>query len=123
MDTLGEGFDYPYLSVVGILRPYRSLPPFYQFIGRATRRITWGNLGAGEYNPNRLDNVAHIITHEVRMGEGTCILHLGWFVLMYVFNELDHLPLFAALGAESVVRSALRLHAWVPECGLQSFRS
>ena len=67
VDTLGEGYDLPILSVVGILRPYMSLPPFYQFIGRATRVMTPNAMGASEAKmPNRMDNVAHIITHEVR---------------------------------------------------------
>lgn len=50
---------------MGILRSYMSLPPFYQFCGRATRRITHRVIGTDEVKLKRVDNVAHIITHEV----------------------------------------------------------
>jgi DNA repair protein RadD len=31
---LGQGFDHPKLSVAAILRPFRSLAPYIQFVGR-----------------------------------------------------------------------------------------
>lgn len=34
---LGEGFDHPPLSVAAIFRPYRSLSPYIQFVGRVMR--------------------------------------------------------------------------------------
>lgn len=74
-DTLGEGYDFPLVSVVGVLRPYMSLPPFYQFVGRATRRISKEVLGQADRTTlGRFDNMAHIITHEV------CTQ--GWFSLL-----------------------------------------
>ncbi|MEG6512434.1 DEAD/DEAH box helicase family protein [Desulforamulus ruminis] len=36
---LGEGYDHPYLSIAAIFRPFRSLAPYSQFIGRILRCI------------------------------------------------------------------------------------
>lgn len=52
---LGEGYDHPYLSVAAIFRPYRSLAPYAQFIGRILRKV-----------PNAtgpLDNIGVVIAH------------------------------------------------------------
>ena len=35
---LGEGFDHPPLGVAAIFRPYKSLNPYIQFLGRVLRR-------------------------------------------------------------------------------------
>src|SRR6266851_930107 len=51
---LGEGYDHPPLSVAAIFRPFRSLAPYAQFIGRVLRRI------AGR---SAEDNVAHVVGH------------------------------------------------------------
>src|SRR5439155_17963604 len=51
---LGEGYDHPPLSVAAIFRPFRSLAPYAQFVGRVLRRI------AG-HGPE--DNVAHVVGH------------------------------------------------------------
>lgn len=37
VQMLGEGFDHPSLSVAAIFRPYRSLSPYIQFVGRIMR--------------------------------------------------------------------------------------
>jgi superfamily II DNA or RNA helicase len=37
VQMLGEGFDHPPLSVAAILRPYRSLSAYMQFVGRIMR--------------------------------------------------------------------------------------
>ena len=37
VQMLGEGFDHPPLSVAAIFRPFRSLSPYIQFVGRAMR--------------------------------------------------------------------------------------
>ena len=63
VSTLGEGYDFPLVSVVGILRAYQSLAPFYQYAGRAARRILSEHIGFHAV-PLRDDNVAHVITHE-----------------------------------------------------------
>ncbi|CAH0122777.1 hypothetical protein PAE9249_05368 [Paenibacillus sp. CECT 9249] len=55
---LGEGYDHPYLSIAAIFRPFRSLAPYAQFIGRTLRRIP----------PNQAktasDNVAVVVGHK-----------------------------------------------------------
>lgn len=51
---LGEGYDHPPLSIAAIFRPFRTLPPYAQFIGRTLRRLP----GA----PER-ENVAHVVSH------------------------------------------------------------
>jgi len=37
VNILGEGYDLPTLSVAAVFRPYRSLSPYIQFIGRILR--------------------------------------------------------------------------------------
>jgi DNA repair protein RadD len=56
VQMLGEGFDHPKLSVAAIFRPYRSLAPYIQFVGRILRVIVQNNLG----HP---DNYGHVVTH------------------------------------------------------------
>ena len=36
---LGEGFDHPKLSVAAIFRPFRTLAPYIQFVGRIMRVV------------------------------------------------------------------------------------
>ena len=56
VQMLGEGFDHPKLSVAAIFRPFRSLAPYIQFVGRIMRVIEQGK----ESHP---DNAGHIVTH------------------------------------------------------------
>lgn len=51
---LGEGYDHPPLSIAAIFRPFRSLAPYAQFVGRVLRRVA----GRGPE-----DNVAHVVGH------------------------------------------------------------
>jgi superfamily II DNA or RNA helicase len=51
---LGEGYDHPPLSIAAIFRPFRTLPPYAQFIGRTLRRLP----GAPD-----AENVAHVVSH------------------------------------------------------------
>lgn len=53
---LGEGFDHPTLSVAAIFRPFRSLAPYIQFVGRILRVIV-------QNDPSHPDNYGHIVTH------------------------------------------------------------
>ncbi len=58
VNMLGEGFDHTNISVAAIFRPFRSLAPYAQFIGRALRKIQ-------EDNPiDAIDNVAHVVYHK-----------------------------------------------------------
>lgn len=56
VQMLGEGFDHPKLSVAAIFRPFRSLAPYVQFVGRVMRVIV-------QNDPSHPDNVGHIVTH------------------------------------------------------------
>jgi superfamily II DNA or RNA helicase len=51
---LGEGYDHPPLSIAAIFRPFRSLSPYAQFVGRVLRRIAGRDPG---------DNIAHVVGH------------------------------------------------------------
>jgi len=53
---LGEGFDHPKLSVAAIFRPFRTLAPYIQFVGRIMRTIVQND----QMHP---DNLGHIVTH------------------------------------------------------------
>ena len=39
VQMLGEGFDHPKLSVAAIFRPFRTLAPYVQFVGRIMRVV------------------------------------------------------------------------------------
>lgn len=56
VQMLGEGFDHPLLSVAAIFRPFRSLSPYIQFVGRIMRVIH-------ENEPGHVDNQGYIISH------------------------------------------------------------
>ncbi|ORV21700.1 hypothetical protein AWB98_26975 [Mycolicibacterium conceptionense] len=56
MQMLGEGFDHPRLSVAAIFRPFRSLAPYIQFVGRVMRVVQ-------EAAPEHPDNQGHIVSH------------------------------------------------------------
>ena len=56
VQMLGEGFDHPKLSVAAIFRPFRSLAPYIQFVGRILRVVV-------QNNPGHPDNMGHIVTH------------------------------------------------------------
>ena len=56
VQMLGEGFDHPKLSVAAIFRPFRTLAPYVQFVGRIMRVIVQNDAG----HP---DNMGHIVTH------------------------------------------------------------
>jgi hypothetical protein len=53
---LGEGFDHPPLSVGAIFRPFRSLNPYIQFVGRVMRVNS-------QNAPNHPDNQGVVISH------------------------------------------------------------
>jgi DNA repair protein RadD len=56
VQMLGEGFDHPHLSVAAIFRPFRSLAPYIQFVGRIMRVVV-------QNDPTHPDNLGHVVTH------------------------------------------------------------
>jgi DNA repair protein RadD len=56
VQMLGEGFDHPKLSVAAIFRPFRTLAPYIQFVGRILRSIV-------QNTPGHPDNYGHVVTH------------------------------------------------------------
>lgn len=56
VQMLGEGFDHPHLSVAAIFRPFRSLPPYVQFIGRTMRVVV-------QNDARHPDNYGYVVTH------------------------------------------------------------
>ncbi|ERM20363.1 DEAD/DEAH box helicase [Brevibacillus laterosporus] len=56
VNMLGEGFDHANISIAAIFRPFRTLSPYAQFIGRALRKIANSN--------DLIDNIAHVIFHK-----------------------------------------------------------
>ena len=53
---LGEGFDHRPLSVAAIFRPYRSLSPYIQFVGRVMRTIE-------PNDPSSPNNQGFVVSH------------------------------------------------------------
>ncbi|MEH7522036.1 DEAD/DEAH box helicase [Bacillus sp. JJ1503] len=58
VNMLGEGFDHPNISIAAIFRPFRTLGPYAQFIGRALRSIQ------EPQTIENIDNIAHVIYHK-----------------------------------------------------------
>ena len=56
VQMLGEGFDHQPLSVAAVFRPFRSLSPYIQFVGRIMRVIH-------ENEPGHPDNQGIIVSH------------------------------------------------------------
>jgi excisionase family DNA binding protein len=56
VQMLGEGFDHPKLSVGAVFRPFRSLAPYIQFVGRVMRVVQ-------QNKPDHPDNQGHVVSH------------------------------------------------------------
>ena len=56
VQILGEGFDHPHLSVAAVFRPFRSLSPYVQFVGRVMRVVV-------QNDARHPDNRGYIVTH------------------------------------------------------------
>jgi DNA repair protein RadD len=56
VQMLGEGFDHPRLSVAAVFRPFRSLAPYIQFVGRVMRVVI-------QNTPDHPDNQGSVISH------------------------------------------------------------
>ncbi len=57
VNILGEGYDLPTLSVGAVFRPYRSLTPYIQFVGRILR------LAAPNAPPYSQANQVYLVSH------------------------------------------------------------
>ena len=51
---LGEGYDNKNISIAALFRPFRTVAPYTQFVGRALRALPDGN---------DTDNLAHVVAH------------------------------------------------------------
>jgi superfamily II DNA or RNA helicase len=56
VQMLGEGFDLGTLSVAAVFRPYRSLSPYIQFVGRILRL-------ADKHHPESPGNQVYVVSH------------------------------------------------------------
>jgi DNA repair protein RadD len=56
VQMLGEGFDHPPLAVAAIFRPFRSLSPYVQFVGRIMRVMF-------QDDPNSPANHGYVVSH------------------------------------------------------------
>jgi len=56
VNILGEGFDWPQLSIAAIFRPFRSLAPYIQFVGRIMRVLE-------QNDPYHPDNEGWVVSH------------------------------------------------------------
>lgn len=56
VQMLGEGFDHPPLSVAAVFRPFRSLSPYVQFVGRIMR-VMFQN------DPSNPANHGYVVSH------------------------------------------------------------
>lgn len=56
VQMLGEGFDHPPLAVAAIFRPFRSLSPYVQFVGRIMRVMF-------QDDPNNAANHGYVVSH------------------------------------------------------------
>ena len=63
VQMLGEGYDLGTLSVAAVFRPYRSLSPFIQFVGRILRLA---NPVAGGAASNKVYVVSHVGLNDER---------------------------------------------------------
>jgi superfamily II DNA or RNA helicase/very-short-patch-repair endonuclease len=74
---LGQGYDFPPISVVVPLRPYGSYGEFYQFVGRGVRRVRHPDVAA--------DQVLDVVYHaELGLDD-----HLA---TLQAENDLDPIP-------------------------------
>jgi excisionase family DNA binding protein len=56
VQMLGEGFDHPPLGVAAVFRPFRSLSPYVQFVGRIMRVMV-------QDDPGNATNHGYVVSH------------------------------------------------------------
>lgn len=83
LKMLGQGYDFPPISIVAPMRPYGSFGEFYQFIGRGIRVITHPAL-TGRVEP--ADQFLDVVYH----AELGLDAHLE---TIYLENDMDPAPL------------------------------
>ena len=59
VSMMGEGYDHKYLSVAAIFKPFRSLLPYEQFIGRILRAIPENE------TKKESDNIGSVVAHKL----------------------------------------------------------
>ncbi|MGG3773057.1 DEAD/DEAH box helicase, partial [Heyndrickxia faecalis] len=57
IQMLGEGYDNPNISIISLFRPFKTISPYAQAIGRGLRRIYAENL-------NPIDNYCNVVYHQ-----------------------------------------------------------
>lgn len=66
---LGQGYDFPPITVAVPMRPYSSFAAFYQFVGRGIRVITHpallGRVGPGEQFLDVIYDMDPLTAHEI----------------------------------------------------------
>lgn len=84
VQMLGEGADYPSLSVAAVFRPFRHLVPYMQFIGRIMRVLR-------QNKPGHPDNRGYVVSH-VGLNVDR------WWDDLKSFDEDDGGSFFAKMG-------------------------
>lgn len=64
VSMMGEGYDHKYLSIAAIFRPFRSLLPYEQFIGRILRAIPQDEI------KKDTDNIGSVVSHKLLYLDG-----------------------------------------------------
>lgn len=59
VSMMGEGYDHKYLSIAAIFRPFKSLLPYEQFIGRILRAIPDDEI------KKETDNIGSVVAHKL----------------------------------------------------------
>ncbi|WP_233992736.1 DEAD/DEAH box helicase family protein [Salinibacter altiplanensis] len=80
---LGEGYDNKHISIAALFRPFRSVAPYTQFVGRALRALPDGT---------DTDNLAHVVAHAGLNQEG------HW---QYFKHETEEAQVLADLDARA----------------------
>ncbi|MFB6280087.1 MAG: DEAD/DEAH box helicase family protein [Salinibacter sp.] len=81
---LGEGYDNKNISIAALFRPFRSVAPYTQFVGRALRALPDGT---------DTDNLAHVVAHAGLNQEG------HW---QYFKHETEKAQVLADLNAQQL---------------------
>ncbi|MFC4455303.1 DEAD/DEAH box helicase family protein [Deinococcus sonorensis] len=99
LKMLGQGYDFPAITVVAPMRPYASFSEFYQFVGRGVRAIQHpalqGRVSSG-------DQVLDIVYH----AELGLDVHVETICLE---NDMDPQPLTSAVKGEGTATADVEM--------------